>query len=125
MANQIGKLLVRYKFINGSEYTIRASQHALEQMEIRDVSISDIVETISALRVSRLLYLQAMWENICLVNNRLNTTVIFRWVKNRIIVLTVLSKTDQVFAKNDTWYEYFDGELNSLKKRRQKKAVPA
>ena len=114
MANQKGKLLARCQAINGCEYTIRVTEHALEQMEARGVRGSDIVETISAFGVNRLLHLQTVSCHFCLINNRLNTTVILSWVKNRIIVLTVLAKSEQIFAKRGTWYINVSDELSSL-----------
>ena len=123
MAKQVGKLLAKCHTINGCEYSIRVTRHALEQMDTRCVSSADVVESVLELKVNRLLYLQSMWENICLINSKLNITVIFRWVKNTILVLTVLPKSEQVFAKNGTWYECLSAELNSSRMGVQIKTV--
>ena len=116
MANQKGRLLARCQVINGCEYSIRVTKHALEQMEVRGVSGSDVVETIFALGIKRLLHLQKVSSCFCLINNRLNRTVILSMVKNRIIVLTVLAKAEQVFTKRGTWYIDVSNESSSLGK---------
>ncbi len=85
-----------------NQYSIRVTQHGKEQMEKRNISAEDVVDSIQRIPSAKILYLQEEGRDVCAIDKFLGISVVFSFHGNRIMVVTVFDECDQVFAKNRT-----------------------
>lgn len=97
------KMIAELK-INGAQYSIRATAHAVERMAEREVDQYVVAANVMALGKQRLLELQEAQAEAIVIDEDKNIAVVIGFKKNRIQVITVINKAN-VFVKKDTVIE--------------------
>ena len=97
------KLIAELK-INGQQYSIRASAHALQRMEEREVDEYVVAGNILALGKQRLAELQEEQAEAIIIDEEKDVAVIIGYKGNRIMVVTVIGRSN-VFVKKGTVIE--------------------
>lgn len=87
--------------IDGTLYCIRATAHALMQMEKRQISTSLIKKTMSQLEAKLIRDLQSIKRFVAIVNRNDTATFVIGFYGNNIIIITVIN-TNKYYAKNGT-----------------------
>ncbi len=100
MANQKGEKLFDFR-IDGYIYSVRATTHALEQMNNRQVSTSMIKKTICQLRPKLIKDLQSINRYVALLNRNDPVTIILGFDGYKIIIITVIN-TNRYYGKYGT-----------------------
>ncbi len=95
-----GKALATVQ-IEGTTYSIRATEHALERMEQRDVDGYVVTGNILALGPERLQKLQEANEEAIIIDKQKDVSVVIGFKGNRIQVVTVIDKAN-CFVKDGT-----------------------
>ncbi len=90
--------------IDKNQYSIRATFHALQRMDQRQVDEFVVAGNVLALGEQRLLELQRGNEEAIIIDNKTNTAIVIGFVRNTIKIITVINKAN-VFVKDDTRIE--------------------
>ena len=85
--------------INGNMYSIRMTDHSINQCNLRNISVSKAVKTIKSVPYHKILDAQKIGVDVAAVHN--GHTILFGFTGNRIYVVTVLDN-DDVFVKKST-----------------------
>ncbi len=97
------KLLAKLE-INGQQYSIRATAHALQRMEQRGIDEFVVTGNVMALGKEKLQALQVQQEEAIIIDEVSNSAVVIGFVKNTVKVITVINKSN-VFVKSNTRIE--------------------
>ena len=97
------KLLAQVE-IKGQQYSIRATAHAVERMEQRNIDEYVVVGNIMAMGKERIVELQSKNEEAILIDDNTNTSIVFGFNGNKVKVITVIDKSN-VFVKKGTVVE--------------------
>jgi len=98
-----GKAIAELK-INGKQYSVRATAHAMERMEERGVDEYVVAGNVMALGKDRLTELQEEQAEAIVIDDEKNVAVVIGFKGNRIMVITVIDKA-KVFVKKGTVIE--------------------
>ncbi len=90
--------------INGQTYSIRATAHALQRMEQRQIDEYVVSGNILALGKTRLQELQTQEEEAIIIDEKTETSVVIGFKGNCITVITAINKAN-VFVKTGTTIE--------------------
>ena len=90
--------------IDGQQYSIRATGHALDRMEQRGVDAYAVAGTVMALGPERLTALQAAEEEAIIIDREKEISVVIAFSGNRVQVVTVIDKA-ATFVKSNTTIE--------------------
>ncbi len=90
--------------IANRDYSIRATTHALERMEERQVDEEIITADILALGKDRIKELQEANEEAAIIDEDSNITLIVGFKKNTMRIITVIDKTN-IWTKQGTKVE--------------------
>jgi len=87
--------------IEGRRYGIRATYHALERMEERKIEAETVVGNILLLGKEKIKELQELEQEIIIIDEDTNTSLVIGFKQNKIKVITVINKSN-VFVKKGT-----------------------
>lgn len=87
--------------IENKTYSIRATAHALERMQQRNVNEYVVTGNIIALGPEELKRLQESGEEAIIIDEDKNISIVIGFKSNRIYVITVIDKSN-VFVKRGT-----------------------
>lgn len=87
--------------INGDTYSIRATKHSLERMDERNIDEYFVASDLLSLGKDKIVELQNDEEDIALIDEDNEVSIIFGFTKNRIMVITVIDKSD-IYVKSNT-----------------------
>lgn len=90
--------------IEGKDYSIRASEHALQRMEERQVDSYVVAGNVMALGAERLQELQRKQEEAMIIDEENEVAVVIAFKGNRIMLVTVLNKAN-CYVKKGTRIE--------------------
>ena len=90
--------------IEKQTYSVRATAHALQRMRQRDVDEYVVSGTVLALGKDRLQELQEAEEEAIIIDDEKNVSVVIGFRGNRIMVVTVIDKSN-VWVKKQTSIE--------------------
>ncbi len=85
-----------------NQYSVRATKHAVEQMEKREISAKKVVETIQGLPSAKILDLQKGGRDVCAIDKETGISVVFGFDGNKLMVVTVVDDCESIFAKRRT-----------------------
>ncbi len=97
------KCLAQIK-INNKSYSIRATIHAIERMNQRNVDEYVVAGTVLSLGEARILKLQQQEEDAIIIDKEKNIAVVITFQNNTIKIVTVINKSN-VFVKSNTTIE--------------------
>ena len=87
--------------INNKTYTIKASHHAVERMEQRNVNAYVVASSVLALGPDRIDALQAQNEEAMIIDKTNNVSVVVGMSPNSITIITVINRAN-VYVKENT-----------------------
>ena len=87
--------------INGSDYSIRATEHALLRMKQRDVDEYVISGSILSLGKEKLLDYQDRSADVMIIDEIRKISTVFGFKGNKIQIVTVIDK-DDIWIKTNT-----------------------
>ena len=85
-------------------HSVRATAHALQRMEEREVSPETVLSGILALQMDRVNEYKESEEDVAIIDKRNNCTIIISFQKNTIQIVTVINNSD-VWVKDGTQIE--------------------
>jgi len=97
------KLLARLE-IKGRQYSVRATEHAMERMQQRNIDEFVVSGNVLALGKERLLEMQEAQEEAIIIDTLTDTAIVVGFVKNTLKVITVINKSS-VYVKTNTRIE--------------------
>ena len=100
MAKQTSKSIAQVK-INCQTYSIRASIHAIERMQQRNVDEYVVVGNVIALGPERLLEYQSKEADVMILDEAKKVAIVFAFNGNKVMIVTVIDKAD-CYAKRGT-----------------------
>jgi len=97
------KLIAQLK-INGISYSIRATAHAMQRMDEREINEYVISGNIMALGKDKITELQSNNDEAIIIDELKNVAIVIGFKGNRIYVITVINKSN-VYVKDNTVIE--------------------
>ncbi|MGM0409121.1 MAG: DUF4258 domain-containing protein [Bacillota bacterium] len=90
--------------INKEMYSIRATKHSLERMAQRNIDEYLVASDLLSLGKDKIQELQNEEEDVALIDEDNEVSIIFGFSKNTIKVITVIDKSD-IYVKSNTKVE--------------------
>jgi len=87
------KLITTFN-IQDRTYSIRATSHAIKRMQQRGIDLEVAIGSLFCLGVKQLKEYQSKDQDIAIINEDHNVTVIISFDNNRIILVTVINKSN-------------------------------
>ncbi len=97
------KLIAQLK-INGISYSIRATAHAMQRMDEREIDEYVVSGNIMALGKDKITELQSNNDEAIIIDELKNVAIVIGFKGNRIYVITVINKSN-VYVKDNTVIE--------------------
>ena len=97
------KLIAQLK-INDISYSIRATAHAMQRMDEREINEYVISGNIMALGKDKITELQSNNDEAIIIDELKNVAIVIGFKGNRIYVITVINKSN-VYVKDNTVIE--------------------
>lgn len=97
------KLIAQLK-INGISYSIRATAHAMQRMDEREIDEYVVSGNIMALGKDKITELQSNNDEAIIIDELKNVAIVIGFKGNRVYVITVINKSN-VYVKDNTVIE--------------------
>jgi len=92
--------------IDGQTYSIRATAHAMQRMDERQVDEYVVTGNVMALGKDRLKELQEQGDDAVIIDEVRDIAVVFGFNKNKVTIITVINKSN-IWVKDGTQIERF------------------
>ena len=96
------KLVTTFKQ-NNDTYSIRISNHAMQRLDERKLSYKNVIKDILSLTFTEFKNLQAKNKDIMFINLKKDYSTVICFNKNKLIIKTVINKSNDIEVYGDTF----------------------
>lgn len=87
--------------VGRKSYSITASSHFVKRLKEREIEKEQVLRNVLSLKLDTIREMQDKGNDVMVIDTEHNFTIVIRMNRNRIILVTAINKSTNIFLKED------------------------